>query len=401
MAIYVNDSYWEPDYAQIGITINWATREIFVPKSELLLLQSSPVEIRQLNIDDFRLALKDLEDSADGIVFPDTHIHYPPVDMGGVILSRVIKLINNYTVTFEDGQYAVNLVGANSNIGDRVNVNQVSVRSANSTGLQDLTSLQAASFDGYVTLSNESPYAGTTFPIGTRGYPVNNLQDAHTIAQTRGLRTINLIGDTVLDSEDFSHGFIFTGDTIFTAAVVLDNANVSNCEFKNLTVSGILDNENILRDCVISSIEIHNGGIYQCAVAGTITPNGNERCTILDSYSVVPDMAPPVTIDLSNAGNGYLFVVRAWVGDLRIINCSTMVIADIGMVAGNLHIDSTVTNGVFSVYNGAILYDDSDGATVIDHTIYSHMPGKVWNADMDTVTDANSIGEKIRRNLPK
>jgi hypothetical protein len=52
-----------------------------------------------------------------------------------VVLAMVIEIINGYTVTFEDGQYAVNLVGANSNVGDKVNLNDVSVRSANSAGL--------------------------------------------------------------------------------------------------------------------------------------------------------------------------------------------------------------------------------------------------------------------------
>jgi len=47
----------------------------------------------------------------------------------------VVEIINGYTVTFEDDSYAVNLVGANSNIADVVNLNTVSVRAANSAGL--------------------------------------------------------------------------------------------------------------------------------------------------------------------------------------------------------------------------------------------------------------------------
>ncbi len=119
----------------MAISINWATRVIYVPKVDTTLLQSAPIEIRELNIDIFRLALKDLEDSEAGMMFPDTHVHYPGVTVGGVTLAMVINIINDYTITFEDGQYAVNLVGANSNVGDRINVNQVSVRSANSAGL--------------------------------------------------------------------------------------------------------------------------------------------------------------------------------------------------------------------------------------------------------------------------
>jgi hypothetical protein len=103
----------------------------------MILIQSTP-EIRGLNLNDFRMSLKDLEDSEEGMPFPDTHRHNTEVSVGGITLARVIEIINGYTITFEDGQYAVNLSGANCNVADVVNVNQVSVRSANSAGLTSL-----------------------------------------------------------------------------------------------------------------------------------------------------------------------------------------------------------------------------------------------------------------------
>lgn len=118
----------------MAITIDWGTLVINVPKADTTLIQASP-EIRQLDLNAFRLALKDLEDSEEGMAYPVTHNHNPPVTVGGVTLARVLEIINGYTILFEDGQYAVNLVGANSNVSDVTIVNQVSVRSANSAGL--------------------------------------------------------------------------------------------------------------------------------------------------------------------------------------------------------------------------------------------------------------------------
>jgi hypothetical protein len=111
---------------------------IFVPKADMTLVQTSPFEIRELDVNQFHLALKDLEDNVDGQVFPTTHNHNPPVTIGGVTLARVVEIINGYTVTFEDGNYAVNIVGGNSNIADVTNLNSVQVRSANSAGLVEL-----------------------------------------------------------------------------------------------------------------------------------------------------------------------------------------------------------------------------------------------------------------------
>ncbi len=121
----------------MAISISWPTGVITVPKADMTLVQSSPFEIRELNLNTFRLALDDLQDDETGQVWPTTHNHNTVVTVGGVTLARVVEIINGYTITFENGSYAVNLVGANSNVGDVVNLNSVSVRAANSAGLTE------------------------------------------------------------------------------------------------------------------------------------------------------------------------------------------------------------------------------------------------------------------------
>lgn len=119
----------------MAVTIDYVTGVISIPRADMPIIQPAPNEIRELDVDVFRLELRDLEDNEAGSVYPITHNHAAPVTVGGVTLARVVEIINSYTVTFEDGQYAVSITGANSNIADVANVNQVSVRSANSAGL--------------------------------------------------------------------------------------------------------------------------------------------------------------------------------------------------------------------------------------------------------------------------
>ncbi len=116
----------------MAITINWSTQVINIPQNYLLSLGGG---VYELDVDEFRLDLKNIEDGEEGINFPDTHRHNTEVTLGSLTLARVVEIINGYTITFEDGQYAVNLVGANNNIADVTNVNQVSVRANNSAGL--------------------------------------------------------------------------------------------------------------------------------------------------------------------------------------------------------------------------------------------------------------------------
>ena len=121
----------------MAISIDWVNRIINVPQSDLV--QTGANEF-VLDLDQFRLELKSLEASEEGVAFLDTHQHNPPVAFGGTTQARAIEIINGYTVTFEDGVYAVTLTNANSNVLDVTNLNSVSVRSQNSAGLVQVSS---------------------------------------------------------------------------------------------------------------------------------------------------------------------------------------------------------------------------------------------------------------------
>ncbi len=131
---YVDADYVDSGYYQTSMEVIWGTRVIFIPRLYLTLVQSVPTVIYDLDLDQFRLDLRALEATEEGSPFPDTHSHNTSVTLGGIDYARLVEIINGYTVTFEDGQYAVNLIGANSNVGDVVNVNQVSIRPQNSAG---------------------------------------------------------------------------------------------------------------------------------------------------------------------------------------------------------------------------------------------------------------------------
>ena len=134
---YTTNDYFSSTYFANGIEILWDTFTIFVPREALTLVQSNPIEVRELSITDFHESLRDIEDRFDGIVFPTTHNYVGPISISGVSLAQSMIILDPYTVTFEDGEWAVNITGGNSNIADRVNINNVGVRTANSAGLVD------------------------------------------------------------------------------------------------------------------------------------------------------------------------------------------------------------------------------------------------------------------------
>jgi hypothetical protein len=136
MVQYVASGYVAPDYYQTGISVDWEARIIHVPKMFLTPIAGSAYT---LDTNLLRQALRDIEDSPIGMMYLPTHRHNTTVTLAGVTYARVIELINDYTITFEDGQYSVNLIGSNNNIGDKTNINQVSIRVNNSAGLQNVS----------------------------------------------------------------------------------------------------------------------------------------------------------------------------------------------------------------------------------------------------------------------
>ena len=114
------------------ISINWATKVISVPQADLTNLGGGKY---RLDVNAFRLALKDIEDSAEGMGFPDTHRHAGEATLSGVTYARQVEIVNGYTVEFENGTYQVECVGANHNIADVKVVNSVSLIIGNSAGL--------------------------------------------------------------------------------------------------------------------------------------------------------------------------------------------------------------------------------------------------------------------------
>lgn len=138
----------------MAITIDWLNRIIHVPIADLTLISSSPKILRSMDLNWFRTQLKILEESESGIVNPDTHIHYTKIDLSGTTYARTIKIINGYTVTFENDHYAIEIYGANSNISDVTNVNDVSIRTANSAGLISISTGSGLSNEEHNKLMN-------------------------------------------------------------------------------------------------------------------------------------------------------------------------------------------------------------------------------------------------------
>lgn len=117
----------------MAYSVNWATKVVTIPKADTTLVSSSP-DVRSLDVTTLWQNLIDIQDNEVGINFLDIVRNTTPLTVAGITLARVVEIINGYTLTFEDGPWAVNIIGGNSNVADVVNKNQVSVNTSNSAG---------------------------------------------------------------------------------------------------------------------------------------------------------------------------------------------------------------------------------------------------------------------------
>lgn len=347
----------------MAITIDWAnTRVITVPRADMTLVQSSPTEIRQLDLNSFRLELLDLEDNIEGRPWPKTHNHNTTVTVGGVTLARVIELLEPYTVTFEDGQYAVNLVGANSNVGDRVNVNQVSVRSANSAGLVDLEILIASAYQGHIVFGPSTGQAGTDEPIGTFKIPSQNEDDTLAIAVKQGVRDIIFLESVVLTG-DYSLGYNFIGISPFVEITLAPVGDFTGCSLFNLTTDGEMDGLNTVRECSVGDITQVSGFFEKVSFTGHTILNGKLNC--YGCFSQVEGDGHP-TFDVSI----HDLVIRGIEGSVGIQNAQEGHLSSIGLTEGRAVIYNSCAGGTIHLRGMPFRIDDESGplCEVLDET---------------------------------
>ena len=397
--MYVDDGYLVSEYIAERVSIEWGTRIISIPKHLFTLVQETPMEIREMDLNWLRMELKNLEDSEYGMVEPDTHIHNTEVSLGGLTYARVIEIINGYTITFEDGQYAVNLTGANSNVADKVNVNQVSVRSANSAGMTSSPDIEYGSFNGYVSIDVTSPYSGTLFPTGTPRQPVNNIPDAKLIADYRGFDEFYIIGNIVIGAGDDIDDFTVRGQDPSKSTIQVETESLAyNCTFIDCMLTGVLDGNCTVKDSVVYNLDYVYGFIYNCLIAevGEITLGGIVHAYFLNCYSGKGTVHGGGKPTINFGGDGAVLVMHNYNGDISLKNKTGVQAAMINLNAGSIEIQNSCMNGTIECQGTGNIEDYSaDGCIVYAEDLMNsaNIANAVLSADLTHYDTHGTLGE--------
>ncbi|MCD6434851.1 MAG: right-handed parallel beta-helix repeat-containing protein [Clostridiales bacterium] len=220
-------------------------------------------------------------------------------------------------------------------------------------------SIVFSSFQGAVWVDVFSAYGdkgSAAEPNGNTERPVNNIPLAVEIAQQRGFRVIQVIGNLTLDIGDDVAGFELIGVSHVNSALVVNpGADCLQTRFTSFDMSGTLDGNSEINNCVIGDLAYFNGHIHDCLLNGTITLDGDANA-VIDDCAMLNILNPPV-INCNYSDQN--LVMTNWSGQLHIVNAGIGNNIGVGCDAADLIIHDSCTNGIIAVSGTGSLIDES------------------------------------------
>ena len=246
------------------------------------------------------------------------------------------------------------------------------VRTASSSAtLQESQDIQYSSFGGGVTVDIANGVSGTTFPTGTPRQAVNNLTDALTIANSRGLTKFFIEGDLTISSGLFDN-FVFVGQSTSRTLITIEPpASVIASEFTNCTVTGTLDGNSVIENAVVQDLNFVDGVVRRSGLIGDITLSGLSTLQLLDCFE--GSQVRPC-IDFGGSGTG--LIVTNFNGAICLKNKTGPENAFLDLASGDIEIADSVNNGTITL-RGVGKWDNkfeyAGGATIVDETIFTRV----------------------------
>jgi hypothetical protein len=322
--------------------------------------------VYELDVNAFRLALKDIEDSEEGMAFQDMHRHSPPFTFGTTTLARVVEIINGFTITFEDtgSPYAVRLTQANTNIDEATNVNNVSVRSNNTAGLVlsdvPITAENFKQLVGAVYIDTVNGVAGTAEGVGLPGNPVNNITDARTIADRDKLSVYKFAGPLTINADH--PNWVFEGiSSVAHDELDLNGFDLGSSKIIGAKCTGTLTGQKQqFFGCDMNGVGGLNGLIELCWLRGSLSGQASGEVIFKDCGSAVPGTASPIYTLSANEQ----FNQRNYSGGWEFRNSTAGNTSTIEVDPGNIILPASNTGGTIVIRGVGTFTDNTAGATV-------------------------------------
>jgi hypothetical protein len=219
---------------------------------------------------------------------------------------------------------------------------------------------QASLYDNAVTIDVANGEAGTSWPVGTHRYPVNNLADALVIAVANDIDNFYLHGPLTIGATDIIDGYVFIGHEGWGAEIILiAGCSANETQYRYLMLSGeaSVGDTLLIESCTVGNLTNFNGvmNIVNFAQGAEIT---------IDSWANIleataggdPANEPEITLNSASV------VISKYTGNIKLKGKAGGIRTTVGCTGANIIIDSTCTGGTIQLLGQGHLEADNSGA---------------------------------------
>ena len=355
-----------------------------------------------------------------GLRFPLSAVGGDPLP-GDRQLGTTYFLAADWKIRPYEGNHTLNLIGnffsvdgtppITDTVGDwRIFVNQETSALVESRVAQ-LREIEFASYQNAVWIDGNNGEAGTDYPAGTRQRPVNNLEDAHTIAVERGLTTARFLSAFTIPSNAILPGITIQGNGMSSPPLTFENGSqLPESTIQDANVTGRMTGIIRLTNCHLDNFGGENPAptgqtvmVEKCLLMGTfsIPPAYFGSLKVLDSWACDTGPIMPI-LDINENTASYLF--RNYSGDMRIKNVTQGNEFEIDLISGTVVIDESCTNMNLEIRGVGHVVNESTSEDVIinDAGLISQnsISRAVWDKPLLAHTGDDTFGAKVQQLLP-
>ena len=272
---------------------------------------------------------------------------------------------------------------------------------------ESLAAIARMAFDNIVTVDPEhgdsiAAFTGDALSLGSIEHPVDNWTDAVIIANRMHIEDFtcnhaNVIGAGV----DLTGMSIKGGNAMRSSIDIHLDADCSKLEIRDTLVTGTLDGDTLLRECLIDGINYFNGMIHECAFTPTPIKLAGTSAAMIMVCKWYASSASPAVIDCDHQPTP--LILSDWVGSLIIKNRTVDAMSSI-LFSGKIVIDESCTAGTFNLAGIGEVINNSTGTCVVDDSrvVSGIRQRKIYNELINTaelnaektltiITDENGV----------
>ena len=232
---------------------------------------------------------------------------------------------------------------------------------------------------------------GTTYPSGTRRYPVNNLNDAITICENNGICQLSFLSNITINKTLKNYTINGLGSSI-----VFTGANLINTKINSASITGNILGNPTIEYSNISNLSVESANINKCNLSGYLNVNGL-YLYMDDSHS---SYETPIIIN-SNSTNSIIYKTSSFIGAIILKNSITNNVFNMNVESGSVIIDSTCTDGIYNISGICNIVNYSTLNISSDYIITpKNINSKLLSYNMNDITSGdNTLGDYIKNKL--